>query len=99
MRGRIETVLDIARVDELRKGENPARWKGHLSVPYTVKSELAPVQHFNALPYKDISAFYLSLSEREAVSARVLGFLILTACRTGEVIGSTWSEIDMDAKL
>ena len=30
LRGRIERVLDYARVRGYRSGENPARWRGHL---------------------------------------------------------------------
>jgi hypothetical protein len=32
VRGRIERVLDAARVAGHREGENPARWKGHLEL-------------------------------------------------------------------
>jgi integrase len=37
------------------------------------------------------------LRERESVSARALEFTILTAARTGETIGATWDEIDLEA--
>jgi integrase len=39
------------------------------------------------------------LAAREGIAARALEFAILTASRTGEIIGSRWSEIDLDAKL
>ncbi|MAX47585.1 MAG: integrase [Rhodospirillaceae bacterium] len=95
VRGRIELILDSARVRELREGENPARWKGHLDQLLSKRSRLS-VRNHPALPYSEIGDFMTALEGQEGVAAMGLQFLILTACRTGEVIGARWSEIDMD---
>jgi integrase len=50
------------------------------------------------LPYEKAPAFVLALRERDAVAARALEFLILTAARSGEVLGATWGEVDFKAK-
>lgn len=97
VRGRIETVLDWAKVRELRSGENPARWGGNLEMALPAKGPR--VKHHSALPYTDVAAFLENLQAREGVSARALEFCILTAARTGEVLGACWGEIDLAAKL
>ncbi len=97
VRGRIESILDWATTHGYRRGENPARWKGHLSNLLPKRSRVRKVEHHAALPYSQIAAFMADLGTREAVAARALEFAILTAARTGEVIGARWSEIDLDA--
>lgn len=83
----------------LRQGENPARWKGHLDKILPAKSKVARVEHHAALPFKVMPQFMRDLAERPGVAARALAFTILTAARTGEVIGAQWSEIDFEARL
>ena len=97
VRGRIESVLDWAKTHGYRRGENPARWKGHLSNLLPKRSRVQQVEHHAALAYSQVAAFMADLSSREAVAARALEFAILTAARTGEVIGARWSEIDLEA--
>ena len=99
VRGRIEKVLDRARALKLRTGDNPARWKGHLDQLLPPKSQVAPVENHPALPYAELPKFMAKLRAKEGVSARALEFLILTAARTGDVIGATWSEINEDDQL
>lgn len=99
LRGRIETVLSWATVRELRSGDNPARWQGFLSTQLTGRGKLSPVKHHAALPYADLPAFMADLRKRPAVAARALEFLILTAARTGAVIGATWDEIDLKERV
>jgi integrase len=99
VRGRIELVLDWATARQYREGENPARWRGHLDKLLPARSKLRRVKHHAALPYKDVSAFMLDVGAQEGVSARALEFAILTAARTGEVIGATWDEIDLVERL
>ena len=94
VRGRIEAVLDWATVRGYRKGENPARWKGHLDKLLPPKSKVAKVKHFAALPYVEVGDFVIKLQDRDGIAAIGLEFLILTAARTGEVIGARWDEID-----
>jgi len=97
LRGRIESVLDWATVRGFRHGENPARWKGHLDKILPKPSKVTKVEHHVALPVDDIGAFMAELRKREGVAARALEFAILTAARSGEVRGATWSEIDLDS--
>jgi integrase len=98
VRGRIESVLDWARVHGYRSGENPARWKGHLDHLLPARARLAKVRHLAALPYGEIGAFMATLRGRTDVTPLALQFTILTATRSGEVIGARWSEIDTKAK-
>lgn len=97
LRGRIEAVLDFARVQGWREGENPARWRGHLDHIFPKRSKVAAVEHHAALDWREAGAFMAALRAIDAVSARALEFAILTAARSGEVIGATWEEIDLRA--
>jgi integrase len=98
LRGRIEKVLDAAKAKGFRDGENPARWRGHLDhlLPKPLKLTRG---HHAAMDYEDLPAFIGRLRERQATAALALEFCILTAARTGEVLGMRWSEIDMDKKI
>ena len=95
VRGRIESVLDWASARGYRLGENPARWRGHLENLLPRRSRVQKVEHHRALPYGEIGAFMASLRRQQGAAAGVLEFLILTACRTGEVIGARWGEINI----
>src|SRR5262245_38591880 len=95
LRGRIESILDWASAREYRAGENPARWRGHLDKLLPARSKVRRVEHHAALPYADLPGFTISLREQGGIAARALEFLILTAARTGEVIGARWNEIDL----
>lgn len=99
VRNRIELVLDAAKARGLRNGENPARWRGHLDKLLPKRSKLHPVQHHAALPYSELPAFMTLLSREEGLGALALRFTILTACRTSEVIGAKWDEIDLNAGI
>jgi integrase len=99
VRGRIEAVLDWAKARAFRDGENPARWRGHLSNLLPPRSKVRTVKHHAALPYSEIEAFMTDLRTREGAAAAALEFLILTAARTGEVIGARRSEIDFAARI
>jgi len=98
VRSRIEQVLDWATVRKMRRGENPARWKGHLQALLPARGKVRAVEHHAALPWSDMHDFWIALSSRTSSSAEALRFTILTAARTGEVIGARWSEIDFVAK-
>jgi integrase len=99
LRGRIEAVLDWASARGYRKGENPARWRGHLEKILPAKSRVRKPEHHAALPYEEINAFLKALHQQKGVAALALEFAILTAGRTGEVLGARWGEIDLAAKL
>ncbi len=95
VRGRIEAVLDYAAARGWRTGENPARWRGHLANLLPSRAKLARVEHHAALPWREAGAFMEALGKQEGVAALALRFAILTAARTGEVIGAHWAEMDL----
>lgn len=99
LRGRIENVLDWARVRGYRTGENPARWRGHLDKLLATPGKIAQVEHHPAVPIDALPAFYADLHEREGMGARALEFVLLTAARSGEARGATWEEINLDAGM
>ena len=98
VRGRIESILQWAKVRGLRTGENPADWK---TLKYTLpsKSKVYKEENFPALPYAEIGAFMADLRRRDGMAARALEFAILTAVRSGEVRGATWDEVDLAARV
>lgn len=99
VRGRIESILDWASIRGHRTGENPARWRGHLENLLPKRSKVRRVEHHAALPYVEIAAFMIELGQQEGIAARALEFAILTAARTGEVIGARWGEINITERL
>lgn len=94
VRGRIELVLDWATARGYRRGDNPARWRGHLDKLLPARTKVRQVKHHAALPYTEAPAFMADLRGREGTGARALEFAILTAARTGEVVAAKWEEID-----
>jgi integrase len=99
LRGRIESILDWAKVQGYREGENPARWKGHLDKLLPARAKVRKVEHFTALPYSEMPSFMAALRAQEGVTARALEFTILTAARTGEVLGMRWGEVALSETL
>jgi integrase len=99
VRGRLEAVLDWATARGYRRGDNPARWRGHLSKLLPAPNRVRRVRHHGAMPYADVPAFMSLLRQRDAISPRALEFIILTAARSGEVLGATWDEIDLVEKV
>jgi integrase len=99
LRESIERVLDAARVDGHRTGENPAAWKGNLEHILHKPNKLVAARHHASMPHEDVAAFMRSLSKVKGVGARALEFTILTAARSGEARGAVWGEIDMDAAV
>lgn len=98
LRSRIESILGWATVSKYRTGENPARWRGHLDNLLAKRSKVKKVEHHPALPYAEMGAFMAGLRTQEGMGALALEFTILTAARTGEVIGARWDEIDLPSK-
>jgi integrase len=103
IRGRIERILDWARVNGYREGENPARWDGHLEYALTdhkkAERKTRKKEHFPALPYAQMPEFMAALRTRQTTAAQCLEFAILTAARSGEAIGTKWPEIDIGAQV
>jgi integrase len=98
VRGRIEAVLAWATARGYRKGENPARWRGHCENLLPKPSKVQKVKHHAALPYAELPAFMATLQQQGGVAARALEFTILTAARTGEAIGARPAEFDLPGK-
>jgi integrase len=98
LRGRIESVLQWAKVRGLREGENPADWK-LLKYTLPARNKVQKVEHFAALPYAEMGAFMADLRKRDGTGARALEFAILTALRSKPVRYATWDEIDLEARL
>lgn len=96
VRGRIENILDWARVKGYRAGENPALWRGNLDHLLAKPSTVAPVRHHPALPYQQMGEFMKRLRAIDAAGARCLEFVILTVARSGEARGARWSEFDIE---
>jgi integrase len=100
VRGRIERILDAAKARGhlARDSANPARLKGHLALLLPKQPSLTRGHHA-ALPYKEAQSFMAALRGRRALAARCLEFTILTAARSGEALGATWGELDLEEKL
>ena len=99
LRGRIESVLDWAAVRKYRKGENPARWKGHLDKVLAAPAKIKKVEHHRAVPVDGMATFMAELRNQNGLAACALEFVILTAARSGEVRNATWSEIDEETAV
>jgi integrase len=103
-RNRIELVLDAAKARGLRSGENPAAWRGHLDKLLPARAKVHKVEHHAAMPYRDVVKFVDALRQHPSTgsgsaAALALEFLILTATRSGEALGTTWDEVDLEEKL
>lgn len=96
VRSRIENILDWAITHGHRTSDNPSRWKGRLEHVLPAMNKRKRVIHHSALPYADLPDFMQEIGKMNSLSARALEFTILTACRTNEVIGAKWEEIDFD---
>jgi integrase len=99
LRNRIELVLSWAAARGYRNGENPARWRGHLDKLLPKRSNVQQVKHFSALPINEMGSFMERLRKLQGNVALGLEFQILTVCRTNEVMGACWSEINFETAL
>jgi integrase len=95
VRQRLATVLDYAFSQGWRPAETPMR-----AISRGLPKRPKAVKHFEAMPYDDVAGFMAELrSERHGMGALALEALILTACRSGDIRGATWDEIDLETKL
>lgn len=90
----VEAVLDRAGALGHRSGQNPAHPKGPLGVLLPRQKRLSRGHHA-AMDYGKVPAFIAELRSARSMSALALEFLVLTAARSGEVLGAVWSEIDL----
>jgi integrase len=97
-RERVEEVLDAAKAAGHRTGDNPARWRGHLS-HFLPKRKVLQRGHHPALPYERVPAFFEALAQRNGVSHRALEWTILTAGRESMTLQATWGEVDFERKV
>lgn len=99
VRQRIENILDWAKARNYRDGENPARWRGHLDKLLPKPSSIHKVQHFEAMPYSDVPAYFQGLRDKLTLASAALRFVILTATRNAEVREARWSEFDLRKRI
>lgn len=92
----IKAVLDYAKVNGWREGDNPAVWTGNLAHAFPT---LSSNKHHPALPFVAVADFMEKLSVDKSIAAHALEFAILTGARSGEVRVARWAEIDMADKL
>ena len=98
VRNRIELVLDAAKAQGLREGENPARWRGHLDKLLPKRAMVQVREHHTALPWPKLPALMIELAKHDDLTYHAIRLTILTACRTSEVLKATWSEIDLESR-
>ncbi len=99
LRGRIEKILDRAKVQGYRTGDNPAAWRGHLEALLPTPGKVQNVEHHPALPWAQIGTFMRDLRAMPGSAALATELIILTACRTSEALNATWAEFDLDGAL
>jgi integrase len=95
VQGRLENILDFATARRWRSGENPARWRGHLDKLLARPRRIRRVVHYPAMPYAEIPTFFRELRQNPGIQAYALQFLLLTVCRTTEVLEAQWGELDL----
>jgi integrase len=107
LRGRIETILDWAKVQGYRSGDNPARWHGHLEQLLPARGKVHVIKHHTGLPYTELPGFMPKLRKMDGIAARALEFLILTGVRTGDIRGNDredrppmrWQHVDLAGRI
>ena len=99
-RQRIERVLDAAEAKGYRGAglRNPASWKGNLQHLLPARKKLVKGHH-PAMSFEKVADLVADLQARESISALALEFTILTASRSGEVLGAEWDEIDLQSGI
>ena len=99
VRQRIETVLDWCKARGYCQGENPARLKGALGQLLPKSQKIKKVEHHPALPYQRANELVMALRKQGGMTSLALEFMLLTACRTGEVADARWGEVDFVTKV
>jgi integrase len=94
VRQRIGAVLDWAYAKGYRASEAPIR-----SIAKGLPRQPKKRGHFEAMPYEEVPDFIAELRSRVSIGRLALEFLIMTAARSGEVRGCSWSEFDLKKGL
>jgi integrase len=99
-RERIEKLLDAAKVEKLRTGENPAAWRGNLKfvLPSARKLNAKTKKGHASVPYAKAPALMTALRYETGNSARCVEVGILTCTRSQEIRWMEWTELDFDKK-
>jgi integrase len=95
---RIHTILACAKSNKWRSGDNPASWDiFQFKIP---ARQNGAKQHYPMLKWPDMPAFLTKLrGVEDSKSAAALELITFTACRSNEIRGLRWSEVDFDAKF
>jgi integrase len=99
LRGRVEAILDWAKAQGLRDGDNPARWRGHIALILPRKGKVRRVRHHAALGIDEIAGVWANLANADNMSALATAFCIVTALRPGAVRSATWDEVDLKSAM
>ena len=99
VRGQIEQVLDAAKARNLRQGENPARWRGHLDnlLSRSEKRKARKREHFEALHWQDVPKLISKLRANTTPPSWAAQLLIMTSARAHMVRFAAWDEFDLKA--
>lgn len=99
VRGQIEQVLDAAKARKLRKGDNPARWRGHLDnlLSRAEKKKARKREHFAAMKWQDVPALMATLAAQDSHAAVATRLMILTGARAQMIRLASWDEFDLVA--
>jgi integrase len=91
LRQRLSTVMDWAKAAGFRSGDNPV-----VGITKGLPRQNGQREHHQAIPYSEIADFLERLKSLDLSGPAKLAyeFLILSACRTNEVLGARWEEVD-----
>jgi integrase len=99
VRGRIEVILDWARVRGFREGENPAQMARPSLNAITKKRPRPPGAALPLTTYAEIPELMARLREQEDPAAALLDFTVLTVSRPDEALGAQWGEFALGEGL
>ncbi|MDQ2089752.1 tyrosine-type recombinase/integrase [Marimonas arenosa] len=94
LKQRLATIFDWAKGAGQYPHENPVN-----GVKKALPAVKKRTNHLAAMPWQEVPDLMRELVQRNAVSARTLEFVILTAARSGEARGARWSEFDLTSKV
>jgi integrase len=95
VRGQMEKIIAAGYAGHgLKPGDNPCVWKNDLESSLAAKGQTK--KSYKSMPYSDAPAFMADLNTREALSAKPLQFLTLTAVRAANVRFMEWGDVDLE---